>query len=76
MPDAGIFKLLVTPMIMGEHIITCRELPDFHIAAAPGSDFVAQIGTKLRQHLSSRYGVDAELTHEDNVIQFRCSIVA
>ena len=74
MQDAGTFKLDLTPLALGRHIITCRELPDFRIAAAPGRDFVAHIEAKLRNHLSSRYGVEAELTHETNSIQFRCSV--
>ena len=76
MQDAGTFKLVLAPLASGTHTITCRELPDFHIAVVPGCNLFEHIETKLRNHLASRYGVEAELTRETNVVQFRCSVAA
>ena len=76
MPDAGTFKLILTPLASGTHTVTCRELPDFTIVVAPGRGVFDRIEAKLRHHLVSRYGIEAEVTHETNVVQFRCSVAA
>ena len=76
MTDVGTFKLVLTPLAAGTHTVTCSELPDFTIVVAPGNGVFDRIESKLRNHLASRYGVTAELTHEANIVQFRCSVAA
>ena len=56
--------------------MTCRELPDFTIVVAPGHGVFDRIEAKLRHHLVCRYGIVAEVAHETNVVQFRCSVAA
>lgn len=76
MTDVGSFKLVLTPLAAGTHTVTCAELPEFTIVVAPGHGVLDRIKTKLCHHLASRYGIEAELTRETNIVQFRCSVAA